>query len=410
MAKYHLNPAKGPLRCTAADGQCPYGSDAPHFATKVDAQEAFEQKLELETNPLNSIRKPKTLNRPKVLKSKGAFTPELHNLDEKLESLEFDEIQEFANDSPATHRKLNSLINARAANSPKRYQALHDLDPKNPDAKNPISYSNFKLLNKDWGNYRNQTAVLVDAYLQSPHYNSLVENYPDDAKVGNAIPVTSLEHDDPEWHLSRYNSIGGSDVGALVIKEYVPLELQSSFDKLYIKKVETSKMVKPTEETALKSIYMSEQSRRGALYRGTVWEDRIRDDYAKDHPELKVYKTKSQYRSAKNSWHKVNLDGLVSNRPDGKPNGILEIKTGGVPEKWEDGVPPEYRAQTLYYLEATELDYADVRILLNDGESRDFRLYRNDEVYPGSGITMKDYIPKRVLPWFDELKKKREAA
>lgn len=43
MVKFHINPETGnPGNCTAADGNCPYGADAPHFSTAGDARVAFE--------------------------------------------------------------------------------------------------------------------------------------------------------------------------------------------------------------------------------------------------------------------------------------------------------------------------------------------------------------------------------
>lgn len=43
MAKFHINPETGnPGNCIAADGNCPYGADAPHFSSAEDARTAFE--------------------------------------------------------------------------------------------------------------------------------------------------------------------------------------------------------------------------------------------------------------------------------------------------------------------------------------------------------------------------------
>jgi len=43
MAKFHINPETGnPGKCSAADGNCPYGSNAPHFSSAEDARSAYE--------------------------------------------------------------------------------------------------------------------------------------------------------------------------------------------------------------------------------------------------------------------------------------------------------------------------------------------------------------------------------
>lgn len=41
--KFHVNPETGdPGECSAKPGSCPYGADAPHYATKEDARAGFE--------------------------------------------------------------------------------------------------------------------------------------------------------------------------------------------------------------------------------------------------------------------------------------------------------------------------------------------------------------------------------
>jgi hypothetical protein len=48
MTKYHLTAKGEPGKCTAKAGNCPYGSDVPHYATKELAREAFEITAEAE--------------------------------------------------------------------------------------------------------------------------------------------------------------------------------------------------------------------------------------------------------------------------------------------------------------------------------------------------------------------------
>ena len=401
MAKFHLNPSKGPMRCSAAEGQCPYGSDAPHFPSRDLAQGAYEKILAEETNPFTSHRKPKIVT-PKL------FTPELHELDKTLEESSYDEILRYAQKSSAAHEKIGTLIDARAGASPLRFEKLQSLNPANPASQNPVTYKTFKELKADWDGYRNQTAVLVEAYTQSRFYKPNTEEYPSGEKVGSAWPITSYSHDDPKWYFSRFNTVGGSDVGALAVEDFCPEDEKTSFDRLSFRKVQESKIEKISKEYAEGMIRFSELSRKGPVYRGTVWEDRIRDRFANDHPDLQVWHSKDQYVKGANAWHRVNFDAIVGDKSAKTPDGILEIKTGGVPEKWENGVPANYRAQTLYYLNATGFDKAYVRVLLNDGETRDYEIYSKDEVYPGSGVIMEEYVQNRVKPWFESLKEQRK--
>lgn len=42
MAKFHVNEEGNPGQCSAQDGNCPFGADAPHFSTAEDARTHFE--------------------------------------------------------------------------------------------------------------------------------------------------------------------------------------------------------------------------------------------------------------------------------------------------------------------------------------------------------------------------------
>jgi hypothetical protein len=50
MSKFHTNPETGDTnKCTAKEGGCKFGSDAPHFESKAEAQNAYEVKMSSET-------------------------------------------------------------------------------------------------------------------------------------------------------------------------------------------------------------------------------------------------------------------------------------------------------------------------------------------------------------------------
>lgn len=48
MTKYHLSSDGNPRVCTAADGNCPLGGDAPHFSSKVTARAAYEASVDVQ--------------------------------------------------------------------------------------------------------------------------------------------------------------------------------------------------------------------------------------------------------------------------------------------------------------------------------------------------------------------------
>lgn len=418
MPKYHLNPEQGPLPCSAREGKCHYGPTAPHFRDIETANLAFAELMSKEVDPLAGLRraedsvrdavKPMTANKisNKMQVVKKMYTPELRALEEELIDQGFPGAIMYAEESPETFAKLNELINVRASASPRVYAQMRNYDPRNDDASNPLSRKGFDLLEKSWRDHRNNTAMLVEAYQDSGFYKSKARELPDDVQVGYSKKLKAIAYSDPEWHLNRFDTVGGSDVSAVVIQDFIPEADRSSLEALTVRKVESSKITQLTDADVYKRIN-ADASRNGPLYRGHVWEQRIRDSFVEDNPRYTVYETDAQFAHPEREWQRANFDAILSSRPDGKPDGILEIKTGGDPDVWKQGIPVAYRAQTLYYLNTTGLDYAKVRVVLNDGETRDYTLHKNDDVVPNCGMNMETYVKNRVADWFDALKAKR---
>lgn len=397
VAKFHINPEKGPRPCSAQDGQCPYGSDAPHFSSKAEAQEAFERALSAEIKPLGSLKR---ISRRELESRKKSFAKD-------FESMDYSDVENFANLSKENHRIIDTLINERSEESYKRFLKLEKINPAYNDSAEKCDIETFKSLKRDYDADRDRTAELVEAHTESHYYTPNALELSDPSRVGAAIRVSGFEPNSPEWFGTRFDTVGGSDVGALAKMDFTPEKDLAFYDKKSLERSEQSKLFLPTKEDIELGQNLSRIGKVGPLYRGTVWEKRIRDEYAKDHPELTVYETKDQFVNETRSWQKINLDGVLSDRPDGKPNGILEVKTGSKAAIWENGVPIGYRAQGLYYLNTTQLDFIDFRAYINDHDVIEHRLYADDEVAVGSGVNMEQYIKNRVTPWFEELKSRR---
>lgn len=387
--KVHINSKGEPKPCHATKRPCQFDR---HFESMEDAQRFVEQQLKKDHRPLVSLKSVEKLNR-------------------QFEQQSYEDVSNFANSSEASLKQLENVIDVRIAESERRSKELEDHNPYKK-SKNPMSFIEYRKAQKDFDTYRDRTALMVEAQQESVFHKPSTTELDVSLPLGTSIPTTNYSHEDPRWYTSRFNTIGGSDVGYLAVNDFTPDDKKSVHDRRGFRNLEESKTNPPDIDEISKNLEESkkDENRTGALYRGTVWEDRIRDDFAKDHDELTVYKTKGQYCHKDREWQNVNFDGVLSDRKDGKPNGILEIKTGGNLNKWKDGIPLNYRAQTLYYLNATGYDFAYVRVCLNDHESRDYRLSKDDEVAPGSGITMQEYIDDRVFPWFDELKEKKTTA
>lgn len=386
--RYHIT-ADGPKRCVAKPGNCQY----EHFTDEKEATEYYETKME-KSNDLH-----KGLTKVAVKKATPTQSDDLTGNLEELAS------------TKSGYTKLEKCIDKRLEITQAMSDALAERDPYNPDSAQPVKKTVFKELKKDFNAYRDRTAQMVEQSENSPHKVHSYVEMKDTSLVGSATLVDSFEPNTREWHEGRQDTVGGSDVGALVTMDFKPEEEQTYFDRQGLKRSEDSKSRPLTDEDLAKSQRMAHGG-SGPLYRGTVWEDRIRDRFAEDHPELTVINTKGQYANHPDRpWQQVNFDGVLA--PEGKENkqeGILEIKTSGSSETWDNGVPLNYRGQTLYYLNATGLKYAKVRVCINDNEHRDYTLHADDEVAPGSGVKMEDYVKNRVEPWFRGLQASRKEA
>lgn len=378
--KYHLTP-EGPKKCSADVRQCKY----QHFPSLDEAYSAIEEEMTSQGRKFVTVRK--------APKKK---TPAREDITESLERVA---------STKSGLARVEKTIDSRLETTDRYVAALESRDPLNPEATQPVRKGVYGELKKRFNGYRDRTAQLVEASENSPHK---VHKYVDKdlEHVGTAYSVAGHEPNTREWLEARQQTVGGSDVGALAENDFTDEDEKTYFIKRNMQRATTSKINPVTDESVVKSRRLG-LGGSGPLYRGTVWEDRIRDRFAEDHPDLTVINSKNQYANTDRPWQQVNVDGILSSDGGKTPEGILEIKTGGVPSTWEKGVPTSHRAQTLYYLNATGLKYAKVRVCLNDTDHRDFTLHADDEVKPGSGVTMGQYIKTRVGPWHDELERER---
>ena len=398
MTKYHVDFNTGDISsCSAFEKFCPLLPLDEHCDTPEQAQKLYDDRVQV----LEAIKASKpTLSTP------NRFS---HVLEEAVdrESFCYEKAEDLVNRSLVSFRAASDLVAARAALTSAWDTNLLKLDPSvtktSPHSKKSVTEAR-KTLTK----YREHTAILLESLQASPFYVSRIKDVTPD-RIGQAVLGTQFDSGTTEWLQQRFDSVGGSDVGMLATIDFANEEDLSSSDKSALKKVETSKLVmyQPKERPVNAGPWV--RHRRGAFYRGNVWESQIREIFAENHPELTVYNAKSQYFNPERSWQQVNFDGLVSNREDGVPNGLLEIKTGSDPSKWENGVPLGYRIQVLYCLNATGFDYAHVSVAFNDGDIRDFMVHANERVAPSEQFAksydkdMESYIQERVTPWFESL-------
>ena len=382
-ATFHVT-KNGPKKCSAKNvSKCPYARlGGEHFDTMSQAREFYERTMEAETASSSVIAKK---------------TDDVVNVD----AMTVDDLCQYVDKSASHYKSVENAVSARCNETRKMYERLQLFNPYD-HADNGITRSAYKSLTEAYNTYRDNTAHAVQALVSSRFFVPAYHDLEDDSHVGNAVVTTSYEPNTKQWLMARTNTMGGSDVGALVQWDFTPESERTFYMRRSYENVMKSKMEPPSEEEIARKINM--QGFSGPLYRGTVWEDRIRHDFSQQFPGT-VYNAKGQYVNPEKNWVALNFDGITSSTPGGKPDGIVEFKTGGQPQKWDDGVPLNYRGQVLYYLHHTGFEKATVRVLLNDHETRDFTLHRDDDIAPG--VNMGDYMDSRVEPFFRECVSKR---
>lgn len=361
---YHMNPNSGEINpCHASTiEQCPYyniNNEANHYETLEKAEKARDKKFSNQFGIFFGMRK---------------------NIDKKFEK-EVADSYNIISKIPATLKEYKFLVdyaNDRKMN-PRILKTVADrlIEEKNDTEEN-----------------KNRIAMVMEAYMDNKNYKSLTEHYTK-SQLGRAIRVTKevIEKDEntPQFSLSAtaFGKIASFDFDPR--REDRPEYLKRDFDRTVYQidsGYKPNLMFEKEDDTKIK---------QGAAYRGIVWERKIRDDFSADHPEYKVYESFYQYRSNDTKWVNGFVDGIYGNPKTGKPIGILEIKTGNS-EHWKDGIPLNYRAQTLYYLHMTGLKEAKIRYMDEKYKTHEYDLNINSPISPNHQYTIQEYLSQRIAP------------
>lgn len=176
--------------------------------------------------------------------------------------------------------------------------------------------------------------------------------------LGTATYVGQAEGGSDEWHALRQLGIGGSQ-----ILDAAGYEVDYSSHRLR-RKSDNGRGYALEDLLHEKTLTPEERVDEGsdATQRGHLWEPVLLDAYA-EFTGATVVIGKQTWRGPQ-PWQVVNVDGIVLDA-DGAPEGLVECKNSNNHKKWEKGVPVEFRAQVLYYLDATGLNYADLVARVN---------------------------------------------
>ena len=161
---------------------------------------------------------------------------------------------------------------------------------------------------------------------------------------------------------ARRNSIGGSDIGAV----------------LGVSKFKTA-----TDVYLSKTTEQPEQQGEH-LYWGDALEDPITDRFEAE-TGWKVQRDPAIRFHPAYPWASANADGLILDE-NGEPQGILEIKTSSAfkTADWgaedTDEIPLEYIAQVQWYMEIFNVDFACIAVLIGGNRYRQFRVEKDLEL------------------------------
>lgn len=384
--------------CSASVPQrCPYGSDAQHYSTFEEAEKVWQSTLTEQYGALPSVKRFPLSERD-------------HSLAHRLDDMTDDDFQNFVNASGKNYQEAEKVLTDRAAETAEwrsHLDAVNPFDRSDGRSSRCCDKETYESMFRDFTSYRDRTAFMVEALNESPHFHPsyIVRNFPN---VGEAFLVHTDQPNSDTWVRRRADTVGGSDVGLLAMQDLMKADERPFFADDAYSTMEHMKSHGVTSEDVTRA-RRNALGHSGAMYRGTVWESRIRNDFARDHiKDFTVVNSKGQYENKDRDWQVVNLDGLIVRQNKMVPSEILEIKSAASEQGWENGsIPVSYRAQTLYYLNATGLERAHIRVLVNDSRTIDRTIEKNDEIRPGTGITMDRYITDRVQPWFEERTRNR---
>jgi len=395
--KYHINPETMKAGvCKAQAGNCRFKIDeAEHFSNKAEANQAIEDKLSEKNNFVASVKK--DLQEEVNLKnySKINIQPfdetELENETHRLEGL----VQ--AKDESSVLSTIESRGNDEEFQGAlAQRDALYTLsmsleqDVKSIRSRKGFKYTDLKeailkvrgvnehlaALNNAIHEYRGVTARYAEAYSELRETREREEGrfltYENET-IGSLVADAEYASGSPEWHAQRQSGIGGSDVGKIMMvdKKYGVREYRD----LLLKKVGLDD-VNDTDD--FRNDYNT------AVGRGNAWEETIRHMYADRNPDKNVAFCKTSWEGVGDEQYKhANFDGLELDE-NGKPYGIIEIKTGIHTDKWGStddgyaGMPEGYRKQALWYANNAGLKEVTLVAVLDDYDYREYKFSMSD--------------------------------
>lgn len=195
----------------------------------------------------------------------------------------------------------------------------------------------------------------------------------DEDVLNQATVIGGVPELSAAWHNLRRGGIGGSTVSKILgfhwkSRNGYPVMMSNDERREMITDIAIEKMTHVTHAHPPTS---------GVLYRGHMWEPVSLAWLSVTH-DIDIAVSKKTWNGV-HPLQVINVDGIIVD-DNGVPEGIVECKTSSRKWTWQWGVPVHYRAQVLWYLNATGLDYAHVVVRFDSGEFDVYTIYADETV------------------------------
>lgn len=246
----------------------------------------------------------------------------------------------------------------------------------------------YAVIQDQLNTYKNADAILAYEISKRLDEEAGLPVY-DEKTIGDLVETIDYPSGSREWLEERQKGFGGSDIGPIAAKlnrAYFELgggepnkHLDDNYRETLNSKVETITDEMVEEQTRMQTDFTNPASR------GNAWEGYIRHKFRENNPDIQVGDCKKSWVKKDDPLYRANFDGLLLDK-DGNPDGILEIKTSGIPEDWGDpsegiyGVPHQYQAQTLHYAVAAGLKRGCVAVVIDDHDYREYHFEIDDRM------------------------------
>lgn len=213
--------------------------------------------------------------------------------------------------------------------------------------------------------------------------------------LGDATPIDDVPELSAAWHNLRRGGIGGSTVSKILGFHW---KTRNGYP-IMMDEFEYAEMLTDMAVEKMTKVHHASAPTSGVLYRGHQWEPVSLAWLSLTHG-INIGISKKTWRGS-HPLQVINVDGIILD-DDGNPEGIVECKTSSRTWTWQWGVPTHYRAQVLWYLNATGLKRAELVVRFDNGTFDVFTIHA-DETVDGTDqtekITSEAYMSKIEDAW-----------